>query len=87
MSNDEVSSLARRIRRLEQKVDMIMQHLGLEFDDDETGGSIDPAIIEAIKRNNKIEAIKIYRDQTGFGLKEAKDVIDEIEARYKQGML
>jgi ribosomal protein L7/L12 len=87
MSNDDISALARRIRLLERKIDMIMEHLGLEFDDDEAGGSIDPAIIEAIKHNNKIEAIKIYRDQTGFGLKEAKDVIDEIEARYKQGML
>jgi ribosomal protein L7/L12 len=25
---------------------------------------------------NKIEAIKLYREQTGLGLKEAKDAVD-----------
>jgi hypothetical protein len=87
MSNDDISTIARRVRLLEKKIDMIMEHLGLEFDDDEVGGSIDPNILEAIRHGNKIEAIRIYREQTGFGLKEAKDVIDELETRFRQGML
>jgi ribosomal protein L7/L12 len=87
MSNDDISALGQRIRLLEQKIDMIMEHLGLQFDDASVGESIDPGVLEAVKRGNKIEAIRLYRDQTGFGLKEAKDVIDELEARYRQGML
>jgi hypothetical protein len=59
MPNDDISALARRIRLLERKIDMIMEHLELEFDDDDTTGSIDPGVLEAIKRGNKIEAIKI----------------------------
>lgn len=32
--------------------------------------------ISAIKRGEKIEAIKIIREATGIGLKEAKDIVD-----------
>ena len=33
-------------------------------------------VVEALKRGNKIEAIKLLRAQTGVGLKEAKDAVD-----------
>lgn len=36
------------------------------------------AVTEALARGQKIEAIKIYREATGKGLKEAKDFIDEL---------
>ncbi|RPH58015.1 MAG: zinc-ribbon domain-containing protein, partial [Chloroflexi bacterium] len=35
---------------------------------------------EQIARGNKIEAIKIYREKTGVGLKEAKDAVEALEA-------
>jgi Ribosomal protein L7/L12 C-terminal domain len=36
--------------------------------------------IEALLRNGKkIEAIKVYRERTGLGLREAKDAVEEIE--------
>jgi ribosomal protein L7/L12 len=37
-------------------------------------------INELLLRDKKIEAIKLYREQTGVGLKEAKDAIEAIEA-------
>lgn len=42
-----------------------------------------PAIQDALMRGNKIEAIKLYREQYGVGLKEAKDVIDAMEHQYR----
>jgi ribosomal protein L7/L12 len=36
--------------------------------------------MDAIRRRNKIEAIKIYRELTNTGLAEAKAVIDKLEA-------
>jgi len=36
-------------------------------------------IMRLIKKRNKIEAIKLYREQTGSSLKEAKDAIDALE--------
>ena len=38
------------------------------------------AINELLLQNKKIDAIKLYREQTGAGLKEAKDAIEAIEA-------
>lgn len=35
--------------------------------------------IEALQRNKKVEAVKIVREQTGLGLKEAKDLVDAYE--------
>ena len=37
-------------------------------------------ILDAIKQGRKIEAIKLYRDATGAGLKDAKDFIEELTA-------
>ena len=34
-----------------------------------------------LERGEKLNAIKLYRDQTGVGLKEAKDEVDAIETR------
>lgn len=41
----------------------------------------DDEIRELIRQNRKIEANKRLRDQTGLGLKEAKDAVEAIEAR------
>jgi len=39
-----------------------------------------PAVRDAIARGNLIEAIKIYRERTGAGLKESKDAVERIAA-------
>ena len=35
-----------------------------------------PAVVDALRKGNKIEAIRLLREKSGLGLKEAKDVID-----------
>ena len=63
-----------RITRIERKLNMLLRHNGIDFLQDlplsdrvkQLAG--DPA--------RKIEAIKIYREETGAGLKEAKDAIE-----------
>lgn len=41
-------------------------------------------IAGALESGRKIEAIKIYREATGQGLKEAKDFIDQLIPRLKE---
>jgi hypothetical protein len=41
-------------------------------------------INDALFAGRKIEAIKLYRDSTGAGLKEAKDFVDALEERLRQ---
>lgn len=43
--------------------------------------SIMPVLIELLRRKQKINAIKLYRETTGLGLKESKDFVDDLERR------
>jgi len=45
--------------------------------------SISDEVLAAVDGGNKILAIKILREETGLGLKEAKDVVDSL-ARVRQ---
>ncbi len=36
-------------------------------------------VISALQRNQKIEAVRLMREQTGLGLKEAKEAVDKYE--------
>lgn len=67
---------ANRLRRLEGKLDLILQHLGLEYEDPATRGLSDAVKALADDPAKKIAAIKLHRDQTGLGLKEAKDAVE-----------
>ncbi|MFI1165035.1 ribosomal protein L7/L12 [Streptomyces sp. NPDC020801] len=65
----------RRIARVERKLDLIIDHLGLREED--------PALDEVtglVRAGKRIEAIKVYREATGAGLKEAKEAVDRIAA-------
>jgi hypothetical protein len=42
------------------------------------------ALADLIFRGRKIEAIKLYRESTRVGLKEAKDAIDALEVSLRQ---
>ena len=42
------------------------------------GTKVDPEILDALRNNKKINAIKIYRQKSGLGLKESKEYIDEL---------
>uniref|UniRef100_A0AAU2VHL8 Ribosomal protein L7/L12 n=1 Tax=Streptomyces sp. NBC_00003 TaxID=2903608 RepID=A0AAU2VHL8_9ACTN len=63
-----------RLRDLERKVDLLLDHLGVE----------EPPILgmervhELLRQGKKIEAIKVYRQLTGEGLKESKDAVERM---------
>jgi len=45
---------------------------------------LDGKIKSLLARRQKIEAVKIYREEYGVGLKDAKDAVDRIEASMKR---
>jgi hypothetical protein len=67
------ASSERRLGRLERKLDLILTHLGLDLNP-----GVNPEVIELMRSGKKIEAIKLYREQTGVGLKEAKDYVESL---------
>jgi large subunit ribosomal protein L7/L12 len=40
---------------------------------------VDDTLMDLIRRGQKINAIKLYRERTGLGLKEAKDAVEALE--------
>jgi ribosomal protein L7/L12 len=64
-----------RLRRIERKLDRILSQLGIAPDDESVTGLSD-AVRRLADAGKKVEAIKAYRDETGAGLREAKEIID-----------
>ncbi|OJV91286.1 MAG: hypothetical protein BGO39_26945 [Chloroflexi bacterium 54-19] len=47
--------------------------------------SLSPEVHQLVMNKQKIQAIKLVREQTGLGLKEAKDLVDAYEKEIRQG--
>jgi ribosomal protein L7/L12 len=83
----EDAHLYRRLALLEQQVRLLSERLGVPcptFGSDvgATSGVLEggvPSEVVALARaGNAIAAIKLYRELTGAGLREAKDVVDSL---------
>ena len=62
-----------RLFRLERKLDLVLKHLNID------AGQVEELSAEAKKfadQGAKIAAIKAHREQTGMGLREAKDDVE-----------
>ncbi len=72
------------ISGLERKVDRIPVHLGLLTRrwPDTCPTEVSPEVWKPLVTGRKIQAIKKYRERTGAGLKESKDAIEALEAKY-----
>ena len=75
----EIPALRARIAELESRVDFLYNHLGITHVKDL--GMAEARVVDMLKRGNKIEAIKIYREIYQCGLAEAKKAVESIESR------
>ncbi|MEP7135219.1 MAG: ribosomal protein L7/L12 [Chloroflexota bacterium] len=78
VSESDIAALRARINELEDRLKFIYSKLEIEYPE-KPDPIMAPKIQDALRHGNKIEAIKIYRELTGVGLAEAKDVIDKAE--------
>lgn len=46
--------------------------------------ALPPGVVDAMQRGRKIEAIRLLRDHTGMGLKEAKEAVEAAAAGFPQ---
>lgn len=74
--------LQSRVRELEDKLEFLYRSLNIQYMDPNKAPMNSPQLQEALRRGNKIEAIKIYRELTGVGLAEAKQAIESMESRF-----
>ena len=70
--------LERQMRELQDKVDVLIKHLGIEMPPPPPSDMSPEVKMMAKDPNQKIAAIKLYRDENpGTGLAEAKQRIEE----------
>jgi len=50
--------------------------------DSQSSEALVAAVLERVRAGNKIEAIKLYKDSTGQGLKESKDAVEALAAGH-----
>ncbi|MET9803743.1 ribosomal protein L7/L12 [Streptomyces sp. NPDC006368] len=74
-TEQKVKRVNRRIARLETKVDLILDHLGIDHTDPEL-----ERVRALVRQDKKIEAIKAYREITGADLVEARNAVDRMDA-------
>lgn len=77
----EIQLLRSRVSELEDRLNFLYRQLNIEYADPNSDPVLSPQVQDALRRGNKIEAIKIYRELTGVGLTEAKQAIEKLEAR------
>lgn len=79
------SSDKKQIKRLEQRLiksERMLKQIAEKLDIDiHSISEEDKDIVNLIQRDRKIEAIKRAREIYGFGLKEAKDYVEDLEEK------
>ncbi|MGW4023766.1 hypothetical protein [Streptomyces sp. NPDC005009] len=70
---NHLSRADRRAARVERRLDAVMRHLGLH---EEIPGRDE--ILALVREGKKIQAIKLYRENTGADLVEAKRAVDRL---------
>src|SRR5215471_12679708 len=63
-------------RRIEAKLDAILGKLGIQPPDPGAASGLSPGVRQLADVGQKIQAIKLHREETGLGLKEAKDAVE-----------
>ena len=80
LEQEEIALLKGRVSQLEARLEFLYRHLGVTFVADPRPGD-SPQVIAALKANNMLEAIKLYRTATNASLEEAKRAIDDMRTR------
>jgi len=80
LEQEEIALLKGRVSKLEARLEFLYRHLGVTFIADTQPGDR-PQVIAALKANNMLEAIRLYRMATNAGLEDAKIAIQEMRSR------
>lgn len=90
--NKRIAALEQEVARQQAVINEIVRQTGVELP---SGGgasmygnlptTLPPRAQQALAAGKKIEAIKLLREEYGFGLKEAKDFVERLERGQNPG--
>ncbi len=83
MESEEIRHMQEQINELERRVDLLYDRLNMGYSRQINSALLDSRVIDAIRRGDKIEAIKFYRELTGQDLRESKEAVESIWEQYK----
>src|SRR3954454_5639525 len=75
---DRLAAHIAAVSRIEAKLDLLLKHAGLEYDPYRGAPA---AVVDALKRGKKIEAIKRYRELNPVSLGQAKEYVEGVQRR------
>lgn len=61
---------------MESKLDLLLKHFQIADASRDVVDGLSAEVRQLADAGQKIEAIKVHREQTGLGLKEAKDAVE-----------
>ena len=73
----QVQELRARVGKLERTVAFLLSKLEIEYVDNPSA-DVDPEIFSLIKAGKSLDAIRLYRQQTGADLLTAKNYIESL---------
>lgn len=77
MTDVDVAMLQSRVAKLERTVAFLLEKLEIAYED-KPDSRVSATVRGLVEKGNKIGAIQQYREETGAGLLEAKQLIDSL---------
>jgi ribosomal protein L7/L12 len=77
MTDVDLAILQARVAKLERTVAFLLEKLEIVYED-KPDNRVSAAVRGLLEKGNKIGAIQQYREETGVGLLEAKQLIDSL---------
>jgi ribosomal protein L7/L12 len=81
MSDQDVFELKQRVNALERQVLHLLHETGIDPAPAPSASDVPPEVLDALRRNDLIGAIKAYREATGADLASAKSVVENLQAQ------
>ena len=76
-SKQEIAEIKMRLDKLESRLGFLYRSLGITAQE-VPGWHASPALLELVRKGDRIAAIKAFREETGASLKDAKEFIESL---------
>ena len=73
----EIAEIKKRLEKLESRISFLFRRLNIAAEEVPKWNA-SPAVIELMKRGDKVAAIRAFMDETGSSLKDAKNFIESL---------
>ncbi|ARR46404.1 hypothetical protein ACXZ7R_04525 [Vibrio campbellii] len=77
IGHGELSAMKYKHKLLERKIDFLLERSGLSVD---KHFGVPVQVLDAVKSGNKLKAMRLYREETGASLIDARKVIEELRS-------